>query len=106
MRPFLYQWATSSHVCTRYVCLDVAKRRLLRHLNAVFHSYASAHPGSPGAKRPPHRPHQSILNAATIQAIHCTISKRLRNALRKLSDVGMVKEVRESQISVDDIRIK
>ena len=49
---------------------------------------------------------KSILDVATIQTFHGTVSKRLGNALRKLSNVGMVQEIRKPQISVDNIWIQ
>ena len=49
---------------------------------------------------------KSILDMTTIQAFHCTIAERLGDALRKLSDVGMVEKVRKPQISIDNIRVQ
>ena len=42
----------------------------------------------------------------TIQAFHRAITKRFRDALRKLPDVGMIQEIRKSQVGIDDIRVQ
>ena len=55
---------------------------------------------------PTNQTKKSILNAATIQALHRTISKRLGNALRKLPDIGVIEEIREAEIGVDDVRVQ
>lgn len=68
----------------------VPNAMLHRH-DILIHSRILIHPAG---SAPYHI--RSILDVATLQAIHCTISKRLRDALRKLSDIGMVQEIRKS----------
>ena len=41
-----------------------------------------------------------------VQAFYGTICKRLRNALSKLPNIGMVQEIREPQIGIHNIRVQ
>ena len=49
---------------------------------------------------------KSILDMTTIQALHRAIAERLWDTLRELPNVGMIKEVRKPQISIDNIRVE